>query len=393
MVMRDLVAVDLPPGPAFLDALRAAWDAGDAVLPLQREAPAQLRIQTAEKLGATVVVDGGGRRTMDGGWPVEEGDALVMATSGTTGLPKGVVLTHDSVEYSAFATATALGAEADTHWLACLPLSHVGGLSVVTRAWTTTAGLTVHDRFDAAAVSRAVSAGATHVSLVPTALARIDPAPWRRILLGGSAIPDDRPANCVATYGMTETYGGVVYDGLALNGVEVRIGLADTQQQGSTSGGGPIELRSPTLLRCYRDGTDPVDDQGWLRTGDLGLLAADGHLEVLGRADDLIITGGENVWPEPVEAILETHPGVLEAAVVGRPDREWGQRVCALVVPVDPGSPPDLAELRQWVRDSLATPAAPKELRLVAALPRTSLGKLRRSTLATVGIADTRRET
>src|SRR5690606_30654860 len=139
-------------------------------------------------------------------------------------------------------------------------------------------------------------------------LARLDPAPWRRILLGGQAPPADRPANVIATYGMTETGSGVVYEGRPLPGVEVRV--ADD---------GEIHLRGPMLLRAYRDGTDPKDGDGWLPTGDLGELGPDGHLHVHGRRGDLIITGGENVWPTAVERALVTHPAVAEVAVVGRP--------------------------------------------------------------------------
>src|SRR5690606_34836965 len=122
---------------------------------------------------------------------------------------------------SALATSQRLGVDPERdRWLACLPLAHVGGLSVVTRALLTGTPLTMHDGFDAAQLAAAVAAGCTLTSLVPTALARIDPAPWRRILLGGQAPPADRPANVIATYGMTETGSGVVYDGLPLDGVE-----------------------------------------------------------------------------------------------------------------------------------------------------------------------------
>ena len=390
-VVAQLVAVDLQPGAAFLDVLRRAWDDGDAVLPLQQEAPASQRRRTAERLGAGVYVDPGGRHDTEWGVPVSDGDAVVVATSGTTGEPKGVVHTHDSISASAFMTATALGVESDIHWLCCLPLSHVAGLSVVTRYWETGAKLTVHDGFDPAAVDDAAGRGATHVSLVPTALARMDPRPWRRILLGGSSIPEDRPPNTVAGYGMTETWGGVVYEGQALPGVGVRITDED-------AGLGRIEVRTPTAMRAYRRIADaggrgglagrevleeaPFDPQGWFRTGDLGRIdPVDGRLRVEGRGDDLIVTGGEKVWPSPVEEALESHGGVAEAAVVGVADPEWGQRVMAVVVPSRADAPPTLAQLRDWVAQRLPKAAAPRELRLVEQLPRTSLGKLRRSTI------------
>jgi O-succinylbenzoic acid--CoA ligase len=189
------------------------------------------------------------------------------------------------------------------------------------------------------------------------------------VVLGGSATPDNLASNIVTTYGMTETGSGVVYGGVPLDGVEVRIG------------DGEIQLRGPMLLRAYRDGTVPTDRDGWFPTGDAGRLDDAGRLQVDGRLSDLIITGGENVWPEPVEALLRAHPGVAEAAVAGRSDPEWGQRVVAYVVPAAGSAPPTLDELRGVVRDGLAGFAAPKELVLVAQLPRTALGKVRRDLL------------
>ena len=152
------------------------------------------------------------------------------------------------------------------------------------------------------------------MSLVPTALRRVDPAVFRCIVLGGSAPPRDLPANVVTTYGMTETGSGVVYDGRPLDGVDVRV-----------DGDGEIWLRGPMLLRAYRDGTDPLVD-GWLPTGDLGGWLTDGRLHVEGRAGDLIVTGGENVWPEPIEALLRDVPGVGDVAVVRRRPTTSGER-------------------------------------------------------------------
>ena len=302
--------------------------------------------------------------------PVEDGDALVVATSGSTGDPKGVVLTHDAVRASAIATSARLSVDpAADSWLACLPLAHVGGLSVVTRALVTNTRLVVHDGFDAESVLRS---GATLVSLVATALRRIDPSQFRVIVLGGSAPPRDLPENVVATYGMTETGSGVVYDGLPLEGVQVRIGA-----------NGEIHVRAPMLLRGYRDGTDPKDPEGWLPTGDLGELDGDGRLLVHGRASDLIISGGENVWPAAVEAVLATDDDVAEVAVVGRPDAEWGQRVVALVVPVVSDRRPSLDRLRALVREQIGPWAAPKDVEFVTSLPRTALGKIRRAQIET----------
>jgi len=375
-----------------VDALRRAWEDGDAVVPLDPRAPAAHRERLLARLRPTRLVDGDGVHPLAGGRGVEDGDALVMATSGTTGEPKGAVLTHRAVEAADRATATALGTDVGTVWLACLPLWHVGGLAVVTRGLHTGTGLVVHDGFDARAVQDAAAAGATHTSLVPTALARIDPAPWQRILLGGAAVPAVRPPNTVATYGMTETFGGIVHEGRPLDGVEVRIALdapGTADGPGAGAAAGPIEVRAPSLLRAYRgpeaDTAPPLDADGWLRTGDLGTVEQPGgRLVVQGRADELIITGGENVWPAPVEAVLEQHPAVAEAAVLGVADDEWGMRVCALVVPADPSAPPRLGDVRDWVRSRLPVAAAPRELRVVGTLPRTSLGKLARRTLADV---------
>ena len=175
--------------------------------------------------------------------------------------------------------------------------------------------------------------------------------------------------NCVATYGMTETGSGVVYDGAPLVGVDVRV-AAD----------GEISLRGPMLLRAYRDGTDPKDPDGWFATGDLGDWSA-GRLVVPGRRGDLIITGGDNVWPDAVERALAGAPGVRDVAVAGRADAEWGQRVVAYVVPTDPAAAPSLDSLRNFVKRTLPAYAAPRELLVVASIPRTALGKLRRSVL------------
>jgi len=344
--MGRLIAIDRPGGPEFVDELRSIWTAGDAAFPLDQRLPETAR---AELLTSMRVGD-----------QVGSGDALVIATSGSTGRPKGVVLTHDAVAASATATNERLSVRDDDHWLACLPLSHVGGLSVVTRSLHAGTRLTVHPGFDATA---AMASGASLVSLVSTALQRIDPVVFRTIVLGGSRPPADRPANTVTTYGMTETGSGVVYDGRPLDGVEVRI-----------DGEAQIWLRGPMLLRCYRDGTDPKDADGWLPTGDLGELLPDGRLHVAGRSGDLIITGGENVWPEAVESALRSHPGVADVVVRGVADAEWGQVVEAVVVPTS-GTSPTLDALRAHVKNSHAAHLAPKRLTLVEEIPRTALGK------------------
>lgn len=381
--MLDLIALLVPAGPAFVEQVARAWDHGDAVLPLDPAAPVAHLDRVIAELAPTRIVEADGQvRSLHGGRPVQDGDALVIATSGTTGAAKGVVHTRASIEAAGYMTAVATATSVDTSWLACLPLSHVGGFSVISRALTVGAGLIVHQAADAARIDDAAERGATHVSLVPTLLRRIDATRWRRILLGGSAIPPDRPANAIATYGMTETMGGVVHDGLALPGVEVR-SVQDHGAGAEPGAEGMIELRSPTLLRAYRDGRSPLDADGWFRSGDLGRIdPATGVVEVHGRADDLIITGGVKVWPEPVEEVLRSDHRVRDVAVAGLADPEWGHRVVAFVVPNDLGDPPALEDLRSLVRDRLPRAAAPKQLLLLDSLPRTGLGKIRRSLLS-----------
>jgi O-succinylbenzoic acid--CoA ligase len=218
--------------------------------------------------------------------------------------------------------------------------------------------------------------GVTHVSLVATALRRIDPSTFDLILLGGSAPPAELPANVVTTYGMTETGSGIVYDGHPLRGVEIAIAGADQ------AGFGEILTKTPTALRAYRDGEAPFvtgpDGGRWLATGDVGRLVDD-LLEVRGRRAEVIVTGGEKVYPGDVEAAIATAPGVGEVAVWKRPDPDWGERVVAWIVPK--GAPPSLELIREIVTEQLGTWAAPKDLEIVESLPRTDIGKVRRNAL------------
>ena len=234
------------------------------------------------------------------------------------------------------------------------------------RALLTDTPLEVHDGFDAVAVANAAQAGATLTSLVPTALARIDASAFRAILLGGSAMPAERPPNTVATYGLTETFSGVVYGA----------GLC------AASSCAPLTTKSSCDARCccaaIATGTDPRTDDSWFATGDAGAVADDGRLSVFGRVDDMITSGAEKVWPVAIERILAQHPGVAEVAVVGRPDPEWGQAVTAVVVPADPAGPPSLDELRDAVKLQLPAYCAPRTLELVDTLPKTPLGKTQR---------------
>ena len=364
--MTRVIALDLPAGDHFVAALQRAWHDGDTVLPVDQRLPPSAKADLISRLGAQVVVSKHDEASVDG-WPAEDGDAFVVATSGATGVPKGVVLTHDAIAASARLTSARLGIDPSRdHWLACLPVAHIGGLSVVTRSLLTGAALTVHESFDAARCEEAARNGANCVSLVATALGRIDAGLFRLILLGGSAIPEERPPNTVATYGMTETGSGVVYNGYPLDEVEIRV--VDDE----------IEIHTPTALRLYRDGTDPFTPDGWLRTGDAGSLGPDGRLSVSGRLGDVIVTGGEKVWPEKVESEMQGLPWVREVAVVGRPDPTWGHEVTAVVLLAPGFEAPDLAELRDQLSDALPRYALPRRLELAESLPRTALGKLRR---------------
>ena len=362
--MPKLTALNLPGSPDFVQALQSVWERGDAVFPLDRRLPVAAQRSMLQGFGVATVISEDGETALSDGEPIEPGDALVIATSGSSGPPKAAVLTHAAVEASARATSERLQVTDNDHWLACLPLAHVGGLSVITRSLITGTTLTVIDGFDTDVVS---ASEATLVSLVSTALQRIDPSLFRAIVLGGARPPADRPPHCIATYGLTETGSGVVYNGKPLNSVEIEIR------------DGEVHVRGPMLLRCYRDGTSPLTSDGWLPTGDLGFLRDDGSLHVEGRRGDVINTGGEKVWPDDVERQLIQHPDIHDVAVTGLPDNEWGQIVAAFVVSARPNL--SLDEIREHCRAQLPGYALPKQLELVEAIPRTALGKVRRSEL------------
>jgi o-succinylbenzoate---CoA ligase len=364
--VNELVCLDLPLGDAFVDRLRRAWDDGDAVFPLDQRLPAPAREILLRSVAPTVVHDGTGDVRIEG-TPVEPGDAVVVATSGSSGNPKGVVLTHDAVSASARAVHTRLNVTATDTWLACLPPAHIGGLSVVLRSIVTGVPCMTADGFSVQSYDSAAAEGATLVSLVATALRRVDASLYRTIVLGGARPPADRPSNSVATYGMTETGSGIVYDGVPLDGVELSVR------------DGIIHVRGPMLMRGYRNAASTIDPDGWFRTGDIGSIGADGRLSVEGREGDLIITGGENVWPEAVESALMTHVDVTDCCVVGIDDPEWGRAVHAFIV-----SSRDipLEEVREHCKMTLPAHAAPKHVHRIDAIPRTALGKPRRGDLA-----------
>ena len=313
--------------------------------------------------------------------PLEHEDVvLVVPTSGSTGEPKGALLTADNLRASARATADRIG---EGQWLLAIPATHIGGLQVLVRsvlAGTSPVvldGPTTVEAFEAA--TGRLTGPRRYVSLVPTQLGRLLASPALReydaVLLGGAAAPpalleQARAAGVrvVTTYGMSETSGGCVYDGEPLDGV--RVAVQD----------GRVRLSGPVVARGYRlrpDLTAQAFDGDTFTTTDVGELV-DGRLVVHGRADDVIVTGGEKVAPAAVEAALAEHPSVAEAAVVGVPDPEWGARVVAVVVL---RAPLTLEQAREHVASRLPRAAAPRELRVVDALPVLPSGKIDRGGL------------
>lgn len=368
--MNLLVALDMPASQDFVSALESIWDSGDAVLPIDQRLPEHARRKLAGQFNASAVIEGDNSKTkLSGGIPVEQGDALVIATSGSTGEPKGVIHTHGSIDAAVLTTGGRLNCSKHDHWLACLSLAHVGGLSVVIRALHFGSSLTVGNRADQKTILAALDKGATMTSLVPTVLKSVDISKFRTVLIGGSHAPDELPSNAISTYGLTETMGGVVYDGVPLDGVEVRI--ADDSE---------ILIRSRTALRCYRDGTNTTTQDGWLPTGDLGEMT-DGMLSVHGRRDELINTGGYKVWPNLVENSINNIDGVADCVVRGLTDEKWGSVVSAWIVLADPKVRLNLADVRKHIKQSLPDYCAPNKLFIIDEIPRSTLGKVQVSEL------------
>ena len=307
----------------------------------------------------------------------EDAPFVAVFTSGTTGTPKAITLTYRNFAASADANAQNLGVEQDDRWLCVLPLFHVGGLSILTRSAIYATTAVVHDRFDVAAVKRALEEeDITLVSLVATQLRRLldagleRPPRLRAALVGGGPVPADlleraRSAGVPAlpTYGMTETCSQI-WTGKPLPGVEIR-----------TSGEGELLVRGPMVA------VGALAPDGWLHTGDRGTIGPDGTLHVEGRIGDTIVTGGENVAAAEVESALLSHPAVRDAAVVGRPDEEWGQAVVAYVV-ADGVSDDDLIA---HCRARLAPYKLPKAIHRTGEIPRNAAGKILRGRLRPAG--------
>ncbi|MBF6239977.1 o-succinylbenzoate--CoA ligase [Nocardia otitidiscaviarum] len=353
------------------------------VLPHLREAlegsgPAWLPIPTADRREAHRLSS-----ALRPGEPIEDDVALVVTTSGTTGIPKGAMLSAAALRASGEATHERLGGPGQ--WLLALPTHHIAGIQVLLRsilAGTEPVVLDVSDGFLPEGLASAVAGmrgPRRYTSLVPTqlikaldepvgteALARFD-----AVLVGGAATPAPvleraRAAgiNVVRTYGMSETCGGCVYEGVPLDGTEIRIE------------DGRVMLGGTTLANGYRGLPDhpAFAEPGWFRTEDAGTYE-NGVLTISGRLDEAIMTGGLLVIPQVVEAVLATHPAVGECVVLGLPDERLGQRVAVAVVPAVGATPPTLDELREHVMKELDAIAAPRELAVLDDLPLRGPGK------------------
>lgn len=375
----ERVGLAMAPGTDFVVALHAAWLLGAVAV------PHDLRLTVAERPPADHVVERLERTPVEptalAGTHDLDAPALGLQTSGTSGAPKPVTLTFANLLWSALGSAAALGVEPDDTWLCTLPLSHVGGLSIVVRSAICATHALVHGSFDAERALAALDTeNVTLISLVPTTLRRLldaglqDPPGLRCALLGGAPVPGEllRRARAAGvpvaqTYGLTEACSQVTTQaprdcapdaGPPLFCTRVRI-AAD----------GEIHVSGPTVA----GGAE-------LATGDLGRLDGEGRLTVTGRKADTIVTGGENVAPTEIEAVLAEHPAVAEAAVHGRDDPTWGEAVVATVV-LRPGAAATGDQLRGHCAARLAAFKVPKEIRFADALPRTRSGKLLRRAL------------
>jgi o-succinylbenzoate---CoA ligase len=379
----ELVAIDLPPGEAWLEIVGDLWWRGVPFLPVDVRLAREERRAILERAQPTTVMERLGETAYPGRRVASE-VAVVVATSGTGGVPRLAELSRAAVTEAVQGSAIALGADEATPWIACLTPAHVGGLLVLLRGAILGAPVIVHERFDPEGVAESATGGA-FVSLVPAMVRRMLETGVAMdeltLLVGGAALDASvaaaaraRGARVVTTYGMTEMCGGVVYDGSPFGNTRIRL---DPE--------GGIELRGPTMMEGYCG--DPAatgaafTTDGWLRTGDRGAFAGDGRLEVLGRADDLIRSGGEAIWPEEVERALQDHPKVRDIAVAGRPHADWGWEVVAYVVPAVIDDPPGIDELRAWASERIARFKAPRAVVLVPEIPRTSSGKARRTAL------------
>lgn len=395
----ERVAVIEPAGIRFSSLLHACLRTGAAIVPISPRAPSlDVERVLADCRPRLLVRDGELERQPDPGLGVA-GDACVLYTSGTTGPPKGVRLTLANHAASAHGCQEALATSEHDRWLLVLSSHHVGGLAILMRGLFGNQTVVTLARFDERAVLDAIEAERpTLLSVVPTMLARLLDAGGlealrrlRAILVGGGPAPAlgvrrwvEVGLNVCPTYGLTETCSlvAIVPPGRAaelgasagLVSPHTAVTIADDQ----SAEGGEIVVSGPTVSPGYVDASiEPAPRNGSFRTGDLGRLD-NGVLTVLGRRDDTIVTGGENVRPEEVEAALRSHPRVSDAAVAGRPDDLWGQVVAAWVV-ADAGTAQ--ADLERWCRERLPAFKVPRRWQFVDRVPRSDGGKLLRRLL------------
>jgi len=401
------VAFDAHPDPGGVIRILALAEAGTCIVPMDPRLPPAARLTRLRAIAPCFDLDAGAwieaRGRTDGGrWiarPGAEHEApaaplAVLFTSGSTGEPRAVELSRAAFRASASASTAHLGWEPGDRWLCCLPLAHVGGLSIVTRCLYGRLPLVLAAGFDAPEVAGFLERErVTLASFVPTMLHRLlradtawrAPDTLRVALMGGAAAGAElwaeiarRGFPAVETYGMTETCSQVATARpdaprrlVPLEGVRLRIA------------GGRIEVGGPILCTRIGDGgtgaaADRWTDDGFLRTGDAGFLEA-GALEVRGRADATIITGGENVAPAVVEAALARHPAIRRAVVFGIPDPEWGEVVAAALEPAGHGPRPSARELHGWLTGLLAPFERPRRIAWLVGLPETPSGKLDRT--------------
>jgi o-succinylbenzoate---CoA ligase len=391
------VAIALPAGAQFAQALHACLLLGAVAVPVDLRMSAAEQARVSED-AAVLVSEPLGEGPVSAQEPFSAGHeldatAVVLHTSGTTATPRAVELSYGNFLWSALGSAVALGLDPEERWLCAMPLSHVGGLSILLRSAIYATTAVVHERFETDRVLHALgSQEITLVSLVATTLGRVldaglsRPAALRCALTGGGPVPQallDRAERAgipvSLTYGLTESCSQATSTPIAAIGEDAQVPLNAGPPlfctRVRTAADGEILVQGPTVAAAAHAG------DGWLHTGDLGSIDEQGRLLVSGRKADTIVSGGENVAPAEVEAVLEAHPHVLEAAVLGRTDEQWGEAVTAIVVP-RPGAVADAEQLRSHCAAVLAPYKVPKQVLLSAEpLPRTRSGKLLRREL------------
>ncbi len=370
--MAKLVALRVDQGPHIPSLVSKVWGSGDAVSVIDQRLDQKLQERQIQAIQPDYVYDESGNITKTGfSSKLKPGSALVIATSGTTSDPKAVVHTMENLCSSALAISSRLSTTTSDHWICSLPISHIGGMSVITRSLLTNTSVTVLEKPTPQAITEAAAAGGNLISIVLAMMDRIDLSQFKTVLLGAQNPPSSLAANVVTTYGMTETGSGVFYNGRPLDGVEFK--LTDA---------GEVLIKGPMLATTYRDGRPILDNDGWLHTDDFATISSNGSLEVRGRITEIINTGGEKVFPFEVESEILKSQKVTDCAVIALPDQKWGESVAAVLVPRDRHDLPTLEEISEIVRAELPPWCSPKGLTFVESIPRTPLGKPQRRLLA-----------